>query len=225
MKKKSMEQIVYKELRKVILNKKLSPGSQLVENVISQKLNVSRTPIRSALKKLSSEGLVEIIPNKGAFVIQPSYEEIKQAYDMRIELEGIAIKNAWENINKYDLEILKELTEKEQSAFKARDIDKYLEANREFHMLIINKSNNKFLIEFAKNMINQTNVYLIFYDVFYEITLDEVRGVMEHKSIIEALSKGGSKLAEEAMKKHIGNSFQGLEFNKIAFSSSLEDTF
>jgi DNA-binding GntR family transcriptional regulator len=94
MKKVSMEENVYNHIKKAILARKLAPGKQLVENNLSNSLGVSRTPIRNAIKRLSIEGLVDIIPNRGAFVTNPTKEEMIQAYELRAKLEYIAVCQA-----------------------------------------------------------------------------------------------------------------------------------
>src|SRR5699024_8751411 len=101
--KTSIHQFVYNKLKDAILTRRLAPGVQLVENTLSRQLNVSRTPIRTAIKQLSDEGLAEIIPNKGAYVINPSIEEIHQAYELRKDLEILALEKSIHLITAKDL--------------------------------------------------------------------------------------------------------------------------
>ena len=133
----SMEQLVYDKLKHSILHRQLAPGTQLVESTISERLQVSRTPIRNAIKKLASEGLINIIANRGAFVIQPSLDEITQAYEARIELECVAAKLSIERITKEDISNLKLLVEDERDAFRQKDMVKFIKANENFHMTLV----------------------------------------------------------------------------------------
>ena len=134
--KKSMEQMVYETLKNAILNRTLAPGTQLIESTISEKMKVSRTPIRNAIKDLALEGVVTIIPNRGAFIIQPSVEEIVQAFRMREELECTAIKFGLDKIEKDDIEKLNNIIEEEFKALRDRNIFEYLAMNKEFHMML-----------------------------------------------------------------------------------------
>src|SRR5690625_1764258 len=140
MKKKiSIHQFVYYKLKDAILTRRLAPGVQLVENTISQQLDVSRTPIRTAIKQLSDEGLAEIIPNKGAFVINPSNVEIQQAYELRKDLEVLALEKSINLFTKTDFAIMKDIVAKEKQAIFKKDLKNYLYYNKKFHMELTSK--------------------------------------------------------------------------------------
>lgn len=222
--KKSMEQFVYEELKKAILNRELAPGNQLIENIIAEKLNVSRTPIRSALKRLASEGLVNIVTNKGAFVIQPTIEEMVQAYEIRKELEIIGIKLGATKIDKSDIKRLKELINKEIIALNEKDINEYLLANKQFHMMVVKKSSNKFLMEFTEKIIDQINIYLIFYDAFYDVDMKTIISPKEHERIVELLTQKKIGILEKVITEHLESSLKGLQTKKNAYKS-LEEIF
>jgi len=217
-----MEQFVYEELKKAILNRGLAPGNQLIENVIAEKLNASRTPIRGALKRLASERLVNIIPNKGAFVIQPTIEEIIQAYEMRKELEIIGVRFGAEKIDENDIKNLKELTEKEILSISKKDIEKYLFVNKEFHMIPVRKSNNKFLIEFTENIIDQTNIYLVLYDLFFDVDMETILSPREHTRIIELLEQKKLDMLEKFLADHLECSLEGIKEKRISYKSLKE---
>jgi DNA-binding GntR family transcriptional regulator len=221
-KRKSMEQVIYEDLKNAILNREIAPGAQLVENIIAEKLKISRTPIRGALKRLASEGIVNIITNKGAFVIQPSIEKIIQIYEVRRELEIIAMKFAIDKINKQDIDRLRELVKEELKSYVEKDIERYLCVNKEFHMILANKSNNQFLIEFMEKIIDQSNAYLIFYDVLFYGHTKETRGLNEHKEIIDLVEQKNIKRLEEAFKKHIKGTMESLKVNKRTYKSLSE---
>lgn len=222
--KKSMEQFVYEELKKAILNRKLAPGNQLIEGIIAEKLNVSRTPIRNALKKLASEGLVNIVVNKGAFVIQPTPEEIIQAYEMRKELELVGLKFGCERIDENDIKKLRALIQDEFFSLDQRNINEYLSANKKFHMMLVRKSNNKFLIEFTERIIDQINIYLILYDAFYDVDMKTINSPREHKRIIELLEQKEIKMVEKVLTKHLECSLKGLKIKRMGYQS-LEEIF
>ncbi|NLM34867.1 MAG: GntR family transcriptional regulator [Clostridiales bacterium] len=220
----SMEQLVYDKLKHSILHRQLAPGTQLVESTISERLQVSRTPIRNAIKKLASEGLINIIANRGAFVIQPSLDEITQAYEARIELECVAAKLSIERITKEDISNLKLLVEDERDAFRQKDMVKFIKANENFHMTLVKKSNNKFLIEFMQKLVNQINVYLQLFDTFYKVNFEESDSIKEHLHIIDLIEKKDYSQLDKSLREHISHSFEDLEINDNSYKK-LKDIF
>jgi len=222
--KKSMEQLAYEKLKDAILRRMLAPGTQLVESTVSEKLNSSRTPIRNAIKRLASEGLINLIPNKGAFVIQPSKEEIIQAFDIRAELESTALKFAFDKITEKDIEELKSIAGKEASAVKENDHKGYHVMNKAFHMFFARKSGNIFLIDFMEKIIDRINVYLQLYDEFYKVKLAEYEGITDHSEIISLLQKKDMKNIDKQLKSHIEKSLSSLQIEKIVYKS-IDDIF
>jgi len=222
--KKSMEQLAYEKLKDAILRRMLAPGTQLVESTVSEKLNSSRTPIRNAIKRLASEGLINLIPNKGAFVIQPSKEEIIQAFDIRAELESTALKFAFDKITEKDIEELKSIAGKEASAVKENDHKGYHVMNKAFHMFLARKSGNIFLIDFTEKIIDRINVYLQLYDEFYNVKLAEYEGITDHSEIISLLQKKDMKNIDKLLKSHIAKSLSSLQIEKIVYKS-IDDIF
>jgi len=195
-----------------------------VESTISERLQVSRTPIRNAIKKLASEGLINIIANRGAFVIQPSLDEITQAYEARIELECVAAKLSIERITKEDISNLKLLVEDERDAFRQKDMVKFIKANENFHMTLVKKSNNKFLIEFMQKLVNQINVYLQLFDTFYKVNFEESDSIKEHLHIIDLIEKKDYSQLDKSLREHISHSFEDLEINDNSYKK-LKDIF
>ena len=218
MKKLNTEDYVYIELKKAIFDRNVLPGKQLVENTISKKLKVSRSPIRTALKRLEDQNLVTIIPNKGAFVIHPTKEEIKQAYQMRTELEIIGMKFSIDKITKNDICKLKQLCEEEKISFQDRNIETYISVNKKFHITIMEKSGNKYLIEYVNKIIDQTNIYLAFYDVFYKVTFNNAFGAKEHLEIIDLLEKKDFELLKQKLHQHIMRTYEDLEIKETSFN-------
>ena len=208
--KQSIKIHVYKTLREAILSRKLPPGKQIVENVISNKLNISRTPIRSAINQLAMEGLVEIVPNKGAFVINPTLDEILQAYQLRKELEIMAVELSLNHLKESNLKAMEKMVEKEKEALYKKDMENYLKANQHFHMQLTSQCGNKFLIEFIDKLINQTSIYLILFDVFFEEQSPQPYGYKEHLEIINLIRQKDRKKLKNALAKHFDNAIKSL---------------
>lgn len=212
--KVSIRQFVYGKLKDAILNRKLAPGVQLVENTISQQLNVSRTPIRTAIKQLSDEGLVEIIPNKGAFVINPSNAEIEQTYDLRKDLEILALEKSINFFTKTDLNAMKNIVAKEKKAIFKKDLKNYLNYNKKFHMKLTGKCENKLLVKIIEDLINRTSIYLMLFDSFFGDESLEPYGYKEHLKIIELVDQRDIENLRDYLKDHFNNAIKSLDTEK-----------
>ncbi len=221
-KKRSVEQFVYDTLKSAILSRQLAPGNQLVEIPISKQLNISRTPVRNAIRKLAKERLVDIIPNKGAFVVNPSKEEIEQAYELRRELEIIAAKKAVYALLPEDFALMNQYLNDEAQALESKNLVAYLEANKNFHMAITQKCGNKFLIEYIEKLMNETNIYLILFDTFFEELSSTAHGPVEHQLIIASLQAKDLQKLEDILNRHYKNAIDSLAIQKKEYKSVQE---
>ncbi|MYL54782.1 FCD domain-containing protein [Pontibacillus yanchengensis] len=222
--KKSMIDHVYQSLKEAILFRRIAPGTQLIEKTISEQLNVSRTPIRNGVKKLEQEGLVTVIPNRGAFVVQPTLEEIHQAFLMRKELESMAGRMAITMITSEDLTKMKELIQEEKETYENNDIMDYIHVNKAFHMFLAEKSGNAFLVDYMERILDQINVYLMLYDVFYDVNMMQSKRFVEHEQIVEALDKQDIDRLLHLIDRHMHESLDYMRIEKPSYQS-LESLF
>jgi DNA-binding GntR family transcriptional regulator len=132
-------------LRLAIIRGQLEPGQKMPERELTKWLEVSRTPIREALRKLEIEGLVVSYPHRGYFVRNPSFEEAKQAYETRRILDRACCELAAERANEIDVGALKQAIRKAQEAVEAGDRDAVLSCNRDFHHGLARAAHNDFL--------------------------------------------------------------------------------
>ncbi|UOY91307.1 GntR family transcriptional regulator [Ectobacillus sp. JY-23] len=221
-KRKSMEQVVYETIKTAILAREIAPGTQLVENTISDKLKVSRTPIRNAIKKLQEEGLVTMVPNRGAFVMQPTRAEIMQAFEFRTELECMAVPLALQHVTKQDIAELKEMMIGEREAYKEKDILTYITINKAFHLFLAKRTGNKFLIETLDTLLRKINIYLILYGVFNYVSLDEVTNLQDHERMITFIEQKEGEALQYLIRMHLQTSLHELEIDKLQYKA-LED--
>ncbi|MGZ4159685.1 MAG: GntR family transcriptional regulator, partial [Neobacillus sp.] len=213
MKKVSVEQQVYDQIKLAILARKLAPGKQLVEFNISNTLGVSRTPIRNAIKKLSLEGLVDIIPNRGAFVTSPSKNEVIQAYELRSNLEYLAASKAMDSMTEADFLMIKEIIKTEKNTLINNvNSEDFVNANKAFHIAITKKCDNKFLNEFIEKLINQTNIYLILYDEFFSNPGQEPYSPDEHSYILELMQNRDKAELKIALENHFQHAIKSIDF-------------
>lgn len=136
---------LFTNLRKDILQGKLRQGEKLTEQQICDEYNVSRTPVREAFRQLELEGFIETIPNRGAFVVGFSSQDIQDMYELRKSYEVLAVKWAIERITKEELEKLEESFEFMEFYTQKKDYDKMLNINMNFHELIYKASHNRML--------------------------------------------------------------------------------
>jgi DNA-binding GntR family transcriptional regulator len=207
-KKQNSENSVYQKLKTAIRKRYIKQGSQLVEVTLAQKLGVSRTPVRSAIKKLEAEGLVNSIPNRGAFVITPTKQEIEETFLVRAELECMAAKLATQHCNQAALAELHQFVDFEATVFDKSDLDTYYAANESFHIRIAEMSGNTVLSTYIQKLLDKTRIYLILYDPFFKI---EYSPTTEHLDIIDAIASGDQAKACAAVKAHINSSINGLQ--------------
>lgn len=216
--KKNMEELVYKEIKLSIYNRFIRPGSQLVEEAIANRLRVSRTPVRGAIKRLEHEGYVQLIPNRGAFVIKPTAEEMKDAYSVRLLLEKQSAGLAAVRIGKEEIESLYKLIDEEKQIFDPLDTDSYYKMNDSFHAIIARASQNKLLFEYVEDIVSRTTIYVVLFDPLDKLKINP--SIEEHTAIVKALESGNSLKAEQAMENHLLSVIDGL---KLEDSGSDED--
>ncbi|MCM1468588.1 MAG: GntR family transcriptional regulator, partial [Alistipes sp.] len=179
-----LRDVVFMTLRQAILKGDMEPGERLMEITLANKLGVSRTPIREAIRKLELEGLVHMVPRKGAIVASISEKDMRDVLEVRVTLEELAVKLAIQNMEEADIDQLKRCARNFESAVIARDIVDIVEADVMFHDVIYNKTNNGRLIQIINNLREQMYRYRLEYvkDARTHSIL-----ISEHQDIITAL--------------------------------------
>src|SRR5512139_2864913 len=136
----------YQELRRIILEGQVGPGKKLNEGELAKALGISRTPIREAINRLEKEGLVEIFPQRGAFVIQFTEKDVYELFLIRENLEGLATYLAAEKIDEKDLLKLEACIEGFNEPYTEKDIQRYAKEDFKFHQTIVTLSGARRLI-------------------------------------------------------------------------------
>lgn len=194
---------IFSSLRRDIIEGKYQKGDILVESEIAKNFGVSRTPIREVLRQLELEGLVESVPNKGVFVQGISHEDIKDIYEIRTVLEGLAGRRAAENITQEQIELLKETCDLMEFYTEKDNMEKVAKYNTRFHEIIFEASNSRFL----KNMLNLLQDYVT---KMRRHSLKQpgraLKALEEHKAILSALESRDAALASKLLTEHVKNS-------------------
>ena len=178
-------EFVYEQLRRKIFEKSLTSGQRLPEVAIAKEMNVSRTPVREALRRLESEGLVQIVPGWGACLASPTKQEIIDTYEVRETLEIMAIRKAARRITPLQICMLQEQINAEREIFIKKDLESYLKVNDDFHIIIAESSGNSTLAGYVSNILSRTFVQMIFFESFFDF--DTNPSLEEHITILEAL--------------------------------------
>jgi DNA-binding GntR family transcriptional regulator len=154
-----LRDVVFNTLRQEILTGKLKPGERLMEIHLANKLGVSRTPIREAIRKLELEGLVIMIPRRGAEVAQITLKSLEDVMEVRRALDVLAIELACERMGDEDLEKLRQACENFNVAVETKDTRNIAEADVAFHDLIVLSTGNTRLIQLVNNLSEQMYRY------------------------------------------------------------------
>lgn len=203
----SLEQMVYNALEEEILSGALKRGTPLTEIALSNRLGVSRTPVRGALHRLSEEGLVEITPNKGAVVVGINIGDLVDIYKIRMRLEGLASMSAAERISDAELTRLRNSVELSEFYINKNDAENLKELDTEFHKIIYAASGNRML---AKTLTELHNKIKSYRKISLTVSGRLAESVKEHKEILSAIEAGDGKLADELTLRHIERALENI---------------
>ena len=197
-----LRDVVFNTLRQAILRGELKPGERLMEIQLANKLGVSRTPVREAIRKLELEGLVLMIPRKGAEVADISEKSLKDVLEVREALEELAARLACDKITKEGINRLKEAAQDFRSALKSNDITQMAEADVRFHDVICNATENQKLVQLLNNLREQMYRYRVECIKRKEA---HPRLMAEHAEIIRRIEEHEKEKAAEIVSRHIDN--------------------
>jgi DNA-binding GntR family transcriptional regulator len=193
-------QRVHERLREQILSGELEPGAELAEVALSEQLGVSRGPIREALGRLASEGLVTVRPRRGAVVRSLSADEFLELYQVREALEAMAAKLAVPRLSARDFDELHALNEAMARHAEAGEVASFFEANIAFHGRLLEVCGNGKLQELYRQLVGQLGRYRL-RSLMLRGNLQ--RSVTEHAAILRAAKKGDAERAAHLMSEHI----------------------
>lgn len=197
-----LRDVVFKTLRQAILTGELAPGERLMEVHLADRLGVSRTPIREAIRKLELEGLVIMVPRKGAMVAQISKENLKDVLEVRAALEKLAVELACERITQEGIIDLKIACEYFAQMTRTGDVTRISKADEALHNVIVKATGNQRLEQMISNLSEQMYRYRFEYlkESKYHTPLIE-----EHRVLYEAIKERNKEKASAQIVTHIEN--------------------
>ncbi|AQA26208.1 FCD domain protein [Rhodococcus sp. MTM3W5.2] len=198
--RKSLREIAYDELRQRIVDLRLAPGQRLIERDLAAELQVSRIPLREALQLLQNDGLVVIVPRRGAIVAPFGVDEVRDLFDVRESLEVLAARLAAERAEPDSLTALRDQLQAARAATERHDEPAIAAANARFHSLIVEMSGNPLLRSLLQPL--EARVQWLFH-----LTKERDPGKQceEHEELCTAIAAGDPERAAEIAYLHVAS--------------------
>lgn len=202
--KKSMSQDIVTLIKQQILNGELNPGDRIVETKVAKELGISQTPVREAVRLLSGEGIINIVPNRGPIVKDMEEKDIFEIYSLRASLEGLAMRLTTLHASKEQIQLLVDLYQDMESKLNNPDIDSFLKESLHLHHSIIQFSRHSRLIQIYDSISFQIELA----NRIIGMKSTKQKEFDEHKELIDALQEGNPDESEKVMRRHIYRSFK-----------------
>lgn len=197
-----LRDVVFNTLREAILKGELKPGERLMELKLADKMGVSRTPIREAIRMLEQEGLAVTVPRRGAEVAKMTEKDMKDVLEIRAALDELAVELACDCIDESGLDNLYVAQEAFEEAIRTADVKKIAQADVEFHDAIYKATGNEKLMILLNNLREQMYRYRVEYlkdDSSYPTLIEE------HKQLVNGIKNKEKELVHTVMKNHVSN--------------------
>jgi DNA-binding GntR family transcriptional regulator len=192
-------------VRDLIEHGDLAPGERISEKQLCETFGVSRTPLREALKVLAAEGLVELLPNRGARVMRLTYKMVKDTYDLMSALEGLSGELACQHIDDAGIQAICALHETMLGHYRNRELQAYFRVNQRIHESIMAAAGNPVLEEMYGNLsqrVKRVRYSKKMNDDFWR------RAVEDHEAMIEALKRRDGPLLGQVLREHLCNKLE-----------------
>jgi len=206
--KKTLHEEIADNLREMIISGELKEGEKIKEGELCTFMGISKTPLREALRVLSAEGLIRLVPNRGPFVSKPTFDEIREMFDVMSVLEGVCARRVLEKMSNNDLALLEKLHNRLEENFERRDQRGYLHYNNQYHSFLQEVAGNKTLNQIVNDLRKKILLYR-----FQSLNLPGrfESSIQEHRELLEAFRKRDPGKAESLMKNHLKNQCDALE--------------
>ena len=199
---RTITETTYQKIRELIIEGEYESNSRLLLNNLANEMRVSITPIREAFKKLEKDGLVRIIPNKGAVVTKLTIKDVNEIYDIRGQLESLAVELLIKKDDKSFLDGLNKVLIEDENCLRKDNLRLHAKYNNKFHKLLINYSENKRLSKFYDELSGQLSMLV---SKTISFAGEPKKSSDEHRKIVEAIKQNDEKLAKRIIQNHIQN--------------------
>jgi DNA-binding GntR family transcriptional regulator len=202
-----LHQDVADRIREMIRKGQLEQGQRISEVAFCEELGISRTPLREAFRVLAAEGLVEVVPRRGARISRPSIAEIQDMFAVMEALEGLCARIAAERLSEGDLARLEILHAALERAYARRDEEAYIQANHAYHEFVQELTHNATLNGIVNGL--RQKIFLYRYRQLYQPDRFD-QSIREHRALLEAFRRRDPAGAEELMKEHLRRQCEAL---------------
>jgi DNA-binding GntR family transcriptional regulator len=209
------------EIREAIRKGKLKPGDRLVEMQLADEMQISRFPIREALRYLEKEGLVETKPFKGTYVAQLTERDMEELYSLRSAIEEFAIRILIKHIDAEKIAKFESISQSMQQASKNEDLDKLISEDFRFHQTICELSNHRKLLEVWLTLENQLRVFLT---IEKQLFGDSAQFIKSHNPILKAIRERKIRPAQKAIRDHLNWAMQVIRQGYWEKTSEMKST-
>jgi len=206
--RKTLSAQVHERIHEAIVQQVLPAGQRIDQNKLAEDLQVSLVPVREAMKTLQAEGLVSIIPRRGAFVTEISLKDLADLYFARQIIEGEATYHAVQRMTESDFEVMEPLIHQMRRATDHDDLREFMRLNRMFHMTIYGSLNNPHISQTIQSRWERSEIYR-FRFLFISHSIDSIHA--EHEAILHACRHRDQQNAKDLAKQHIANTRAGLK--------------
>ncbi len=205
---KALHERIADNLKEMIMAGKLRQGEKIREDDLCDSLDISKTPLREALRVLGAQGIVTLIPNRGAFVAEPTFEEIKEMFDVMSVLEGFCARAAAKKMSDNDFSRLEKLHDKLEESCKSGDLNKYLRDNNIYHIFVQKLAGNQVLNQIISGLRQRILLHR-----FQSLNLPDrmKQSIREHRKLLAAFRKRDAERVEKLMRIHLIKQFEALE--------------
>ena len=190
--------MVYHRVREDIVSGVFAPGERLLISAVAKQYGVSEIPVREAFRVLSQEGFLKTRPNSGFVVSQVSRQDVENIFQVRLELEALATRQAVRRMTDADIDVLENMVAQMEQHIETQNYNAYWLDNRQWHFALYRHCGNDVLIRLLTELFDYSRRYPAYYT-----QLEELRNsISEHYQIVDALRKRNSELAEAYIRSH-----------------------
>jgi len=186
-------------ITQAIIERRLMPGTKLVEQKLADIFGCSRTLVRQALNQLCRDRLVTLEPARGAFVAQPSVEEARQVFELREMLESALVKHLVTTITKDQVDVLRDHLKQEEAAVRAADVPGRTRLLADFHVLLARVAGNEVMAQLMGDLLNRSSLISLMYQSAHSAEQSHA----EHVVLVDALARRDARAAAKLMAHHI----------------------
>ncbi|UOD50992.1 GntR family transcriptional regulator [Orrella daihaiensis] len=216
---------IVQAVTQAIAERRLMPGTKLTEAKLCEIFDVSRTLVRQALNQLSRDHLVTLLPDRGAFVSEPTIQEAQQVFEVRTMLETLIVRDLSKQITPAQIKQLKSHLASERKALRSKNIAERTSLLGDFHVLLANMQGNQVLREILSDLLLRSSLIAL----MYQSSQSAEESHAEHEMLVQALERRDTSAATKLMKQHLHHVEHNLQLEtqtpdlKTALTCSLED--